>query len=140
MSWLWQTVLRWTCEPKAFSFQCMTKFTTKIKKFKKKKTEKKKRSMSSTVFLNSFFPHIKFLLSHLPLCAKYCALLLIERGSIRTFPTWNCPIPLELHKIFPICPKSIWKTPFSFMSCLMTIIKTAIFLFHGSTASCGCLH
>ena len=25
-----------TCEPKAFSFQCMTKFTTKIKKLKKK--------------------------------------------------------------------------------------------------------
>ena len=32
-----------TCEPKAFSFQCMTKFTTKIKKFKKIKIYKKKK-------------------------------------------------------------------------------------------------
>ena len=31
-----------TCEPKAFSFQCMTKFTTK----KKKKKEKKKKNIA----------------------------------------------------------------------------------------------
>ena len=31
-----------TCEPKAFSFQCMTKFTTKKKKKKAKKKQNKK--------------------------------------------------------------------------------------------------
>ena len=31
-----------TCEPKAFSFQCMTKFTTKKKKIKFKKNKNKK--------------------------------------------------------------------------------------------------
>ena len=30
-----------TCEPKAFSFQCMTKFTTKKKKSKENKQTKK---------------------------------------------------------------------------------------------------
>lgn len=85
---------------------------------------------SPRYFWTLFSPNMKFPLSHLLLCAKYCALLLIERGSIRTFPTWNYPIPLELHKTFLICPKPIWKTPFSFMFCLMTVIKTAIFLFH----------
>ena len=30
-----------TCEPKAFSFQCMTKFTTKKKKIKFKKNKNK---------------------------------------------------------------------------------------------------
>ena len=34
-----------TCEPKAFSFQCMTKFTTNKKK--KKKEEAKKRGNKS---------------------------------------------------------------------------------------------
>ena len=32
-----------TCEPKAFSFQCMTNFTTKKKKKKKKQEEENKR-------------------------------------------------------------------------------------------------
>ena len=35
-----------TCEPKAFSFQCMTKFTTNRKK-KEKKRKKKKRKLPS---------------------------------------------------------------------------------------------
>ena len=38
-----------TCEPKAFSFQCMTKFTTNKKK--KKKMKKKKKDRART-FLN----------------------------------------------------------------------------------------
>ena len=36
-----------TCEPKAFSFQCMTKFTTK----KKKKKLKKFNDRKSTLFV-----------------------------------------------------------------------------------------
>ena len=32
-----------TCEPKAFSFQCMTKFTTNKKKKVKRETKKKKK-------------------------------------------------------------------------------------------------
>ena len=39
-----------TCEPKAFSFQCMTKFTTN----KKKKKEKKKNS----------YMHVKYKIKH----------------------------------------------------------------------------
>ena len=38
-----------TCEPKAFSFQCMTKFTTHTKK----KIKKKKLSGKRTIFLTS---------------------------------------------------------------------------------------
>ena len=39
-----------TCEPKAFSFQCMTKFTTnnKKKELKKKNQKKKKRERESS--------------------------------------------------------------------------------------------
>ena len=33
-----------TCEPKAFSFQCMTEFTTNKKKKEKEKKEKEKES------------------------------------------------------------------------------------------------
>ena len=36
-----------TCEPKAFSFQCMTKFTTNKKKEKKKKERKKEKDARS---------------------------------------------------------------------------------------------
>ena len=36
-----------TCEPKAFSFQCMTKFTTK----KKKKSHQKKRGHVRSIFI-----------------------------------------------------------------------------------------
>ena len=34
----WSILEKWTCEPKAFSFQCMTKFTTN-KKLKKKNSK-----------------------------------------------------------------------------------------------------
>ena len=33
-----------TCEPKAFSFQCMTKYTTNKKKIKKERKKKKNLS------------------------------------------------------------------------------------------------
>ena len=36
-----------TCEPKAFSFQCMTKFTTNKNKKKNKKIKKKKKRQAS---------------------------------------------------------------------------------------------
>ena len=41
----WSILEKWTCEPKAFSFQCMTKFTTnkKLKKKNSKDSKKKKK-------------------------------------------------------------------------------------------------
>ena len=38
-----------TCEPQAFSIQCMTKFTTKIKKLKKKKLNCRKTVLISSL-------------------------------------------------------------------------------------------
>ena len=40
-----------TCEPKAFSFQCMTEFTTKKKKSKKNQKKKKDSQWEFAVWL-----------------------------------------------------------------------------------------
>ena len=55
-----------TCEPKAFSFQCMTEFTTNKKKEIKKKKEKKKSSFKSRSHLLKFISNFFcFVLSYL---------------------------------------------------------------------------
>ena len=59
-----------TCEPKAFSFQCMTKFTTN------KKKEKEKKLTAKFLFLNKVD-------NELTICSQCCPCLSFTLGTLR---------------------------------------------------------